>query len=245
VANENDDDERIGETQLAATLPEILARAQQSYEQSEATLAARSRRDAERAAAKQAEWLAALPGRRRAWLLSLGVPELEAETVCAGLRRTRAVDLLAVISRERPILVLAGGTGCGKTCAAIEHLLTCAGPTPLRSQCESAGFITAVELGRLWPRFRDDRDRLLAIERVSALVVDDVGMEEDSLTAKLDHLIYQRAGNRRPTVITANMTAEEFRVRYDERVWSRLAQSGNFHGLEDEVDLRIQQRRGH
>jgi hypothetical protein len=232
------------EKTLANDLARIIARAKESFDDPEiaARLARRDRDDKARLEASEEERIRGLAAVQKAWLLGLGVPLSEAEVVLSGVQPRGAVQKLALLSL-RPVLVLAGNAGAGKTCAAVQHLLTCAGPTRERCQCETAAFVTAVDFGRLWPRLREDRLRLAELERCSALCIDDLGMEEEDLTARLDHLIYQRAGNRRQTVLTVNMKAEEFRRRYDERIWSRLAQSGNFEELPD-PDYRALGRRG-
>lgn len=238
--------DRRNRTEPLSSLLVDLEAQMRRYEQNggqEAAAAAVSRAEAE-AAAERSRLAAALPAEQLAWLVELGVPAIEAEVAVLGPEPWPAVQCLSKVSKRRPILVLAGDTGCGKTVAGAHHLLTTAGPALDRSQCVGA-FTTAVDFGRLWPRHVADRDRLRALEQAAALVIDDLGTEEEDVRSKLDHLIYQRAGNRRPTIITANMNWNDFRSRYEERVWSRLEQSGNFEAIA-EPDYRVAQRRsGH
>lgn len=227
--------------ELAEDLARIIARAEASMR--DPVNQARQERFSAHEAKVAAAAAEMLPQEQLAWLRGLGVPLVEAEVALVAEPRG-AILRLDRISAKRPVLVLAGNPGSGKTVAAAAYLLTTSGPRLGRVNCIPAAFTTAVNFGRLWPRHGRDKERLVELEEVAELAIDDVGMEEEDIRSRLDHLIYQRAGNRRPTLLTTNLPAQMFRERYEERVWSRLEQFGSYEGLTD-PDYRSQERHGH
>lgn len=68
------------------------------------------------------------------------------------------------------------------------------------------------------------------VRKVYALAIDDLGREYSDQhgrwLAELDLLIDDRHEMRRPTVITSNLSPEEFRQRYGERIADRIRQMG-------------------
>lgn len=218
----------------------VLARAAALYEDpaTQAKLAADEARAAARAATDEAERKRNQSAEQRAYLRGIGVPELVCDTVMAGPRLTRAMALLSRVSARRPILVLSGGNGCGKTVAAASFAL---------ARMPGSRFVTAEKLGRLRTGWRDDREMLEAIETCKALVLDELGEEEGDLCRRFRHLLAERAGNRLATVVTTNLTRDQFRKRYEEpttndsRLWSRLHESGHYEEISD-PDMRIENR---
>lgn len=130
-----------------------------------------------------------------------------------GLSTTPALEYAREFSKGSDwILVLSGDTGTGKSVAA------CWWATNV-----GAGWISAQELA-------DSRVRYdLEIHR-PALVIDDLG--EENLTqaalAKISAAINERYQHRHKTVITTNLTAPTFAVRYQRRIADRIDDGGGF-----------------
>ena len=123
------------------------------------------------------------------------------------------------------LLVMAGDVGRGKTVAAAWWLLVAAHQRrPL--------FVSAARLSR-WDRYDNDAmDRLLLASR---LVIDDLGEEfndtKGNFLAVLDETIADRVANRRPTVITTNLTLDAFTERYGIRIRDRIRESGRWQSF--------------
>lgn len=124
----------------------------------------------------------------------------------------------------RYFVVLSGDTGTGKTLAAT-----------LLSVIRGARCITAPAMLAL-SRFDGSFSEIC---NVPALVVDDLGTEymdgKGEAASRWDELVnvrYTMARSRRfPTVLTCNLTVEEFRNRYGVRVTDRLHQVGRFWNI--------------
>jgi hypothetical protein len=124
----------------------------------------------------------------------------------------------AWVSSGKPILVLAGSYGTGKTVAA------CA--LALASQTERWTFLRAAELARSSRYARGERDEVLA----GGMVLDDLGAEyldgKGSFLVDLDELVDSYYANGRPLVITTNASAKTFKERYQsDRLISRLREA--------------------
>lgn len=169
-----------------------------------------------------------------AHLLACGVPEMEAEIVAHGAADNAATLAVREFSAgPLTFCLLLGGTGSGKTIAAVEALLCSkmrwgpSGETWAYSPTE-ARFLMAGELARL-SYFDADAQRTLGrAERARWLVLDDLGSElvTDTWRSNLSELIAQRASARRKTLITTNLSGEAFKQRYDERIASRIRGNG-------------------
>lgn len=139
----------------------------------------------------------------------------------------------AWLASPKPMLVLAGATGGGKTVAAIRAMA--------ESGCRSQ-FIRAVQVGAHYERWSSDRESGVQPLDVAVgfMVVDDLGMEsmDDRRTElALDEIVDARQSMSRRTIFTTNLTADELRSRYSERVRSRWAQSALVKRV-DESDRR-------
>jgi hypothetical protein len=156
-----------------------------------------------------------------------GAPKIAAELVANESVSTTAAT--QAVNTKSLLQILAGNPGCGKTVAAV---------TILESR-ETGCFVRAAELVELGNHF-SDRDMLSRYRSTGVLVIDDLGVEyrSEQMICRLDELLDSRAAANLPTVITTNLTAEEFRGRYEERIWSRINQFGDYHEL-DEPDLRV------
>lgn len=143
---------------------------------------------------------------------------------------------------SKPILVLASGTGVGKTVACAWALAHMGGE-----------YVRAVELAKRHEPYRAEAEPL-AMAPHELLVLDDLGTETRSAAGALDRrfmpalydIVDQRQGVMRRgtrwiprrTLITTNLTKKQFVEAYpDERIRSRLAQSCTWVAL-DGVDQR-------
>lgn len=154
---------------------------------------------------------------------AMGIPAVFRELAEGpGLRQTEA---LTEVRRGSLILVLAGDVGRGKTVAASWWLLQAVTQRqPL--------FVSAARLSR-WDRYdRAEMDRLLLASR---LVIDDLGEEfndtKGNFLAVLDEAVSDRVANRRPTVITTNLTLEAFADRYGIRIRDRIREAGRWQNF--------------
>jgi DNA replication protein DnaC len=127
---------------------------------------------------------------------------------------------------KHPFLGLLGGTGCGKTHLAIslawDWLETRKGAV-LYYQVES--FLDELRRGyRAWER-GDDADPYLLLAQAKAchlFVLDDLGAHKvtEWSSAKLDEIVDYRYINRKPTVVTANLSLDLL----PERIADRMAE---------------------
>lgn len=157
-------------------------------------------------------------GSQRRWLKQAGVSERVLKAVFdSEPKRTSAVELLTEATQRDGIclVVLQGGVGCGKSCAAA-----------LWASQKNAYWITAKALARIGA-YDDDAKKL---EKHKHLVIDDLGTEyadqKGFFLSNLDGLIDARYADELPTVITTNVSAAEFKTRYGERIADRIRGSG-------------------
>ena len=176
------------------------------------------------------------------YLARCGVGELEAEILTTPAKleeRLPRAEVKRWIESPKMVLLLHGGTGSGKTIAAAEALLAVRDP---KVRHESDGrFITAYRLSRLSYYERDFHD---ANEQARLLVVDDIGQEQLSgpFLATLDGLLSERIRSKRRTILTADLSVEDFNKRFAparSRLASRLAAYGVARGCGSE-DWRLE-----
>lgn len=168
-------------------------------------------------------------------LLACGVPELEADVVAHGVSDndvTRAVrDFCA---GQQTFCLILGGAGSGKTIAAAEALLNSkmhwgAGEQKQWAYSASeARFKLASDLARMSYFDTDSQRAIGRLERAPWLVLDDLGSElvTDTWRSNLSEIINRRNSRHLKTLITSNLTAEDFKARYDERIISRIRGMG-------------------
>lgn len=124
------------------------------------------------------------------------------------------------LTTPRPILVLSGLQGRGKTVAAAWAIALLGGV-----------YLSIEDLVRLaGARFGADAARFGSALGSAMLVLDDVGREsaEDAerVRAALVELVDKRRGDRMRTIVTTNLSARDFAKAYpDPRLTSRLTQS--------------------
>lgn len=177
--------------------------------------------------AERAARLAALEGSGAIYSLTdadvdaIASGQIQADVPCL------AVALTWLEQDIKPVLLLAGSVGRGKTFAAA-HCIAVTGRGLM---------VTAHHVLRLFAgRYGDVLDEQRAVLRSPFLVVDDVGREPPAeraaMAAALNEIIDQRRSIRRRTVITTNFGMSDraavpnfLREYDDERLRSRLHQS--------------------
>lgn len=151
-----------------------------------------------------------------------------------GYRDRPAIDLVrrwmdarrAKSAKWRPILVMLGGTGCGKTSAAAWSCAWHAGSYTKTRALEMAHRAMFGAESQAWQ----------SLMRANMLVIDDIAREPDAhAVAAFEDAIDERQS--RPTIVTGNITKAELAQRYGGRVASRLAESGAVVWL-DGQDMR-------
>ena len=143
------------------------------------------------------------------------------------------------LSTPRPFLVLSGGTGTGKTVAAVWAMVT---------RFSDSQFVRAARIGPHYERWSSDREDKIEPLDIDAglLIVDDLGMEslEDrrSMLA-LEAIANDRQIPERRTIFTTNLDLDGIRHRYghDSRFISRLTQGATVVTLSGS-DMRRRQR---
>jgi len=127
------------------------------------------------------------------------------------------------LSATRPMLVLSGPAGVGKTVAAVQWVRAW-----VAARCGSALFVTALDITTADVR----GGALRAWCDTGALVLDDLGREylDDRgwLLSLVEGVLDARYAARRPTIITTNLARDLFKARYGERIVDRLREAGTF-----------------
>jgi hypothetical protein len=181
-------------------------------------------------ARRQAAMAAGAP----ATLNKLGVPR----PVSHALSAPRATPALLAAKEwwlsGRPVLLLLGGVGSGKTTGAawvlLRQLEREAGVTHPSGghPVDPAMFATAPEFNGLSDYHPESRAWLERLCRCTLLVLDDLGTERmgDGELSCVQRVISERHATNRRTVLTSNLTAAAFVARYGERVADRIRESG-------------------
>lgn len=179
-------------------------------------------------------------------MLKIGIPRRQREEISASdfdSQRPAAQEAARFFHRDdrRPFLVMVGAVGVGKSDAAANALMTVRSAArwvnvlvdgqpmqvPIGAAPPTAGWVHAFELvkastfdGEFWAK----------VQRPELLVIDDLGtMPLDSkgyAVANLSNLLCYREAQDAKTLITANLTWEEFEADYltgpGERVRDRM-----------------------
>jgi len=115
-------------------------------------------------------------------------------------------------------LIIGGDTGAGKTCSLALLAIAAKG--------WAVEYRTAHGLYRLLERRFEREAEAAALEQCALLLIDDLGTEAVTAraAAELHDVMDRRTGDRRSTVVTTNVTAEELRERRPDlaRMFSRL-----------------------
>lgn len=203
----------------------ILRRAQEQFERSGASERARREQEraeesARRAAVRQALETGRFPS------VAVESSAAPSDTPAMGYAR----KFVEQFRGGRTVLVLLGGPGCGKTTAA----------TWIARQIgrSSPQFVRAARLA-VDSSFADGFRAMLDDRYM--VVLDDLGVEyldgKGAFSAKLDLLVDTFYGDRRPLVITSNLSAPDLKTRVGERVWSRLCECASIEQC-GSTDLR-------
>ena len=137
-----------------------------------------------------------------------------------------AKEFIRKFNDEPANLLLYGNTGVGKTfltnCIARE-LLECS---------HTVVYLTSLRLFDILETYKFDRELSHAEKNAAVsyildsdlLIIDDLGTElNNSFTSsQLYHCIDARLNNRRATIISTNLSFDDLRERYSERIFSRL-----------------------
>lgn len=131
--------------------------------------------------------------------------------VASGRRPSRS-------GRPMRFLALLGPMGTGKTVAAAYVI------------AERGGmYVTADEVRRAYVSEHEQaRDARRRLEAIGVVVVDDVGTERnaDDTRHALYELVNRRQRGRQATILTGNMTRQDFTTRYDARMLDRIEHQG-------------------
>lgn len=203
--------------------------------QRRAMLAEAWERDAQLAEAERQSRAAASARKER--LLASGARLTDAmvsAVVQDGLRATEPLTVARTwwTDRTRPVLLLSGGTGTGKTIAA----------AALVAAHYRAHWCRADDLVRTFAGFFGDAAaRQQALKSSPLLVIEDLGVELDAermLPALLEVLDDRLSAAQHPTVITTNLNKKQIRERYpNARLFSRLREHAQWVALTGE-DMR-------
>lgn len=166
-------------------------------------------------------------------LLACGVPNREAELIASGFRENPTLlSVLDYCASPKTFCLILGGAGSGKTIAAAAALLCSKmhwdGGKAWAYSPSEARFTLASDLARLSYFDAEAQKTLGRMERYRWLAIDDVGGElvTDTWRSNFTELILRRNSARLKTLITSNLSAEEFKTKYDERITSRIRGDG-------------------
>ena len=172
-----------------------------------------------------------------AHLAKLGIPRDIASRLLEPLDVTPALaDVHEWWASEFPTRVLLGGNGCGKSLAACYVI-----PAHCRDNGKIAWSHQRGDLGEWWVwrsvkyamaddvaslRAGDDVDvaEHKALLATPLLILDEAGNEDGDGERGIGRLICDRIAEGKRTVVTANMSLENFSKRYGRRVMSRIGQ---------------------
>lgn len=185
----------------------------------------RSVRSPEDYAAHQA---AILDCERRTYVLRSRIPSRITDLWWSGNWRSTDASrrALSMIRSGARAVVLYGTQGTGKSCAAAEILLTPCAIGPDGGAVFCGLWIAAADYCECCGR-REDTDLVEDCRAASYLVVDDAGEEHQREAWRIARLITDRYdSSHQRTIITTNLTGDEFRGRYGERVYSRMKEIG-------------------
>lgn len=139
-------------------------------------------------------------------------------------------------------LLLYGNTGVGKT--FLTHCIA----KELLDRSYTVVYLTSLKLFDILETYKFDRDLSQAEKTAGAayifdsdlLIIDDLGTElNNSFTSsQLYHCIDTRQNNRRSTIISTNLSFDDLRNRYSERIFSRITSSYSLWKLTGD-DIRL------
>jgi len=170
--------------------------------------------------------------RDRSELLALGCPPRAVAMVLeGGLVETDATRFLDKPADDKPLTLLCGPPGTGKTVAGVRWLAglheAMARGEYAKQQVSDPLFITAFALAR-WPRYDDETMRWLRVSR--AIALDDLGREyldaKGHFASVLEELVDLRYSHERPLLVTSNLTSSGVWERVGMRIHDRWRECG-------------------
>lgn len=170
-------------------------------------------------------------------LADWGVPPRARQLVAHGPRDTEAIHyakefVQAFAHDDTHLLVLAGGVGVGKTIAAC-WVMAHADPGKWGAR-RFRHVSQLVETGLYGGDI--ERAERKALRDAKVLVIDDVGSEHltDGFQTMFDGLINHRYEALGATILTINLTTEQFLERYGKRIYDRLRGRGAWYEINHE-----------
>lgn len=126
----------------------------------------------------------------------------------------------------RPVFLLLGGTGSGKTVAVAEL----ASQQPFAYLQSHRGARSASAFGH----HRDSFEDLIETQRV--LIIDEVGFDRDPAreVSFIHEVVDVRKTSQMPTILISNLSAEDFKLRFDSRTVDRLREYGHVKTVKGE-----------
>ncbi len=170
-----------------------------------------------------------------------GVGAIYLEANFANSKPTRLINRAKIFfNKGNPLprcLILSGGTGCGKTHAAV---------VVLRAYLEAGGevayyFYSSSLLNKIRFAEIEEKGKLIDLyAHCPFLVIDDLGTESKSEfgMAVLDEIIHHREQDRLPTIITTNKGKDEWKAAFGERIGDRLLGEWGMGAESGKVSLR-------
>lgn len=184
----------------------------------------RAGRAREETEARRERWRAT-----RKTLLEHGLSQRHLDMLADAAHATLDTPAVLALPSLSPtgISVLAGTVGAGKTYAAHCWLLQ-SWQRPDEWLARGLRMITAGEFAAQ-SRYKDKFQPLVKAKR---LVLDELGAEytdaKGSFSCDFDQLIDLRWRAKAPTVITTNLSMQDFRARYGERAFDRVRDDGEW-----------------
>lgn len=137
--------------------------------------------------------------------------------------------------RTKPILLLLGERGVGKSfAAALAYVRWCRDGISADTWMYPNTFVRIAEQCARelkWIhiyKLTYDREMVDTAEKSVFLVLDDVASEEATpqSKARMNYIISERYDAQAPTVLTGNLSVQAFAERYGDRIYDRISQSG-------------------
>ena len=159
-----------------------------------------------------------------------GVPRRALNTLSTDIIQTEAMQEIELFP-PNGILVLSGRAGCGKTVAASKWL--CDKVTDKPNVPPVVRFATVPDIERMG---RYNAKALGALESIPFLAIDEIGSEfldtRGSFTSVLDAILGKRDSECRETLLTTNLTAEQFKSSYGMKIIDRIRGAGRFASVD-------------
>lgn len=166
---------------------------------------------------------------RRAMSVLDEVPRLR-DVVVKGLSDTAARDAVADWARGRSwCLLLLGGVGCGKSTAAAGYAVWLA-----RENNRMPVWVRAVRASRMSGFGAETEQCIESWRNTILLVIDDLGAELMTPTWQqmLEDVLDFRYQHSLLTILPSNLSADEFKARYGERIADRIRHDGTVRTLD-------------